>query len=633
MNRVLIIVPRYVPYKVKAYYEFPLGLAYISASLKRAGHEVDVLNLNHYEGSPRELIQKKFSEQNYRYAMSGGLSAHYKQLKGIVENVRGVSKNAIVVLGGGVMSSTPELMYIHLNPDYMVLGEGEITIVELLSEIESGGKNLKSVKGIGFRNTDGELVITRSRESIDDLDSLPWPDLEAFEFETYLKCQGPNDNLYQYIHDEPRFYPIISSRGCPYNCTFCYHPLGRKYRSRSVEDFLKEAETVVDKYGVNNLAIFDELLSAKRDRLLALCKGLKKLSHKVRWMCQLRVDSIDQGLLHIMRDSGCFMISYGFESASDTVLSSMKKYITVKQIEEALKMTRKARVGIQGYFIFGDTAETYETAKETLDFWYRYQDYHITMGYIRPYPGSELWKREVQNGHLSNFEKQLDFLDSCIAAPPNLSRMNDSEWFDLQYSVQRATILNDNFSESISSFQEDEDGMYTFTIKCVHCKEEVVYRHFKQRILGIFKITCRKCNQESNVSPLIFHHVSEDYKRNLQAFWMIRSNKVAVTVTPCMNEAEFLAMYDIALPGVTIENFLDKDPKKTERPYRGLPVYQRNSETIQRMKDNYFVIPLTRFASRIFKDLVGLGVDPDKVCRLDEVLVGPCKPVLSKELV
>ncbi len=617
--KILIIVARYNPFKEKSYYEFPLGLSYVSACLKQAGYIVDVLNLNHCDGSQFDLIRDKIVGSRYRYILTGGLSAHYKQIKSIVVDIRYSGPDAVVIIGGGVVTATPELMYDYIQPDYMVLGEGELTIVELIDELNNSRKNLEDVKGIGYRNSSGKLVITPVREPIMNLDSLPWPDLEGFEFETYLNIQRPNDSLYLYIADNPRFYPIISSRGCPYNCTFCYHPLGQKYRSRSVDNFIKEVEYVTEKYNINNLAIFDELISADRKRLFEICERLKKLPRKLNWMCQLRVDKVDAEMLKMMKAAGCFIISYGFESASDSVLRSMKKNITKLQIERAMELTRKAGIGIQGYFIFGDTAETKETAYETLDFWKKHKDYHITMGYIRPYPGSELWKRAIAAGHLKTFAEQLNFLDKCVSAPPNLSKMNGKEWFELQKDVQKAIISNDHFGELIASNKISENN-YSITIRCPHCMEITTYNNFHQRILGVFKLACRKCNQSMNMTPMAFGHVKDDYTRNQSVFKIIKKGRVPVTVTPCMNEAEFVAMSEVFLNGVNIVNFMDISDDKVNKTYNGKTVFKRNAENINSAcKDHYFLVPLTRFADRIFSHLVSLGVDASRICRLDEI--------------
>lgn len=621
-GQILIIVIRYIPIGERAYYEFPLGLAYVSACLKRAGYDVDVLNLNHYDGSQFDLIRDKMTRNKYRYVLTGGLSAHYQQIKRVVDGVRRCDPDTAVIIGGGVMSATPELMYRHIQPDYMVMGEGEITIVELIDELNNGGKNLESINGIGYRSSSGELIVTQSRAPIMDLDRLPWPDLEGFQLETYLEMQRPNDNLYLYADDNPRFYPIISSRGCPFNCTFCYHPLGQKYRSRSIDGFMAEVEYVMGKYQVNNLAIFDELLSTNRERLFQICDRLKNLPRKLHWMCQLRVDQIDEEMLRTMREAGCFLISYGFESASDIVLKSMNKHITKAQIGRALYLTREAQIGIQGYFIFGDPAETSQTAYETLDFWERHRDYHITMGYIRPYPGSPLWSREMAQGHLDTDRVQLEFIDQCVYAPPNLTKMNDKEWFALQKDVQKAIIMNDHFGELTSSEKSGENS-YSITIRCPHCRQLTTYPNFHQRILGIFKLACRNCNQVMNMTPLAFGYVRDDYVRNLEVFRKIKSGDVPVTVTPCMSEPEFAAMAEIALDAVRIENFMDISDEKVGRKYMGKNILKRNAENVNSVsKDNFFLIPLSRFANRIFSHLLSLGVDKNRICRLDEIIIG-----------
>lgn len=628
-DTILIIVPRYIPYKEKSYYEFPLGLAYISACLKQVGNDVDILNLNHYEGDQIDVIRYKVvhnckdGKNKYKYFLTGGLSAHYDTIKSIVKDIRNLISDSVVIIGGGVVTATPELMYNYIKPDYMVLGEGEITIVELINNLKFGN-SIDSIKGIGYMNNVGKLVITPKRDPIANLDKIPFPDMESFEFEKYLDMQTPNDNLYLYISDYPRFYPIISSRGCPYNCTFCYHPLGQKYRSRSIDNFIDEVKYAKERYNINNLAIFDELISADRKRLYELCTRLKELS--VNWMCQLRVDMVDEEMLNIMKKAGCFIVSYGFESASDKVLKSMNKHINKKDIEKAMELTRKVGIGIQGYFIFGDTIETKETAYETLNFWKKHNDYHITMGYIRPYPGSELWKRSMLE--CSDVE-QLEFLDKCVNSPPNLSQMTKDEWFELQKDVQKAIITNDHFGEMISS--KNSGTNESIVIRCPHCNQIITYNNFCQRILGVFKIACRNCNQSMNMTPLAFRNVRDDYERNIKIFEIIRCGEVSIIVTPCMNEAEFTAMAEIFL-GVNsintnnvctdrIVNYMDINDEKVGKMYLGKVILKRNVENCidAYNKGYYFLIPLTRFANRIFSHLLSLGVDKCRICRLDEI--------------
>jgi anaerobic magnesium-protoporphyrin IX monomethyl ester cyclase len=622
---ILIIVPRYGQYAETGYYEFPLGLAYVSSALKKAGYGVDVLNLNHHGGRVSEVLAASLNGRPRRYILTGGLSAHYKSIKEIIDSARQSAPAASVIVGGGVVTASPEIMYDYLGPDYIVLGEGEITIVELIGALESRSSDLRGVDGIGYRIDGGPMVLTQPRAPILNLEQCAWPDAEGFDIHTYLSRQGPNDSLYLYVDDEPRFYPIISSRGCPFSCTFCYHPLGQRYRSRSVDDFIAEAQYVVDTYDVNNLAIFDELLSLKKERLFEICDRLKQLSRPVKWMCQLRVDTIDEELLARLKDAGCFLVSYGFESINNEVLRSMNKHITAAQIERAMVLTREAGIGIQGYFIYGDPAETLTTGLETLSFWKKHRDYHLTMGYVRPYPGSALWERETTEKDLSP-DGQLELLDACINRPPNISSMGHEEWFHLKKEITRATILNDHFGTCLESHRED-DGTYSLVIECPHCGSLSTYRRFKQRILGIFKMACRSCNQVMNIPPTVFEHVRNDYERNRKVFEHIKKGACPVIVTPCMDEAEFQAMAEIFLTGVRIEGVMDIDESKAGLPYLGFRIAARSGDNVEAVPEACFVIPLTRYANRIYSHLRSLGVSEDRICRLDEIVPSEVREV------
>ena len=172
-SEILIIVPRYFSSREKSYYEFPLGLAYISACLKQNNYKVDVLNLNHYEGIQEELICRKIMGGKYKYVLTGGLSAHYRQIKCIIESVQKLNSGIITVVGGGAVTAMPEVMYNYIKPDYIVLGEGEITIVELMHELFNGNRKCNNVEGIGFRDASGQFI-NDFKVTCYDLDQLPW---------------------------------------------------------------------------------------------------------------------------------------------------------------------------------------------------------------------------------------------------------------------------------------------------------------------------------------------------------------------------------------------------------------------------------------------------------------------------
>ncbi len=367
---ILIIIPKYSSMIEKDFtYSFPLGLAYISSTLKSVGYPVDCLNLNHYDGTIEDLIIKKLNFKKYNLICTGGNALIYNILEKIIKTIRSHKTNPLIVVGGPIITSEPELMMCSLKPDFGVIGEGELTILDLLKNLNKKN-NLKNIKGIIFYDK-GEIIRGPNRESINDLNLISLPDFEGFEFDKYLNNSVCNNAYYENGFDFPRTYPILGSRGCPFNCSFCWH--SEKYLSRSIDDIMKELDLMVSKYMINNILIYDDCFSANKKRLYEFCKKIKKLSKKlqkeIKWTCQLLVNTIDEKMLKTMKDAGCSSISYGFESFSPIILKSMRKPITPTQINKAFNQTLKVGIAVQANFIFGDVAETKETSNETINYW------------------------------------------------------------------------------------------------------------------------------------------------------------------------------------------------------------------------------------------------------------------------
>jgi len=335
-ERVLIIIPKYHLSDPDYYiYVMPTGLAYISSVLKQNGYIVDVLNLNRSLISATNQSIEKISKGNYLAVLTGGLSTHFKPVKDCVSLVKLVSVDTPVVIGGGLITSLPQLMFDELKADYVVIGEGEISIIELLSSIKE--KSIPSgVYGIGYRDADGHIILNKERKVIKNLDSLPFPDYEAFGLQEYLEEIKPSTLYYYDVLDYPRPYPINASRSCPYQCTFCFHPLGNIYRQRSIANIIDEIKYAHNKFNVNIIDIYDELFSHDHNRVVEFCRNMIELSDevhcKIKWSAQMRVDGFDKELLVLMRDAGCYILSIGLESYSAKVLKSMKKKIMPSQI-------------------------------------------------------------------------------------------------------------------------------------------------------------------------------------------------------------------------------------------------------------------------------------------------------------
>ncbi|MEK6823595.1 MAG: radical SAM protein [Nanoarchaeota archaeon] len=478
--KILLIMPRSGLIDKPDYnYSFALGLAYISAVLKKEGYNVDCLNFNHLNGTIDSLVISHIKNKNYNFIGFGHNALSYSVIESMIISIRKHSPNSKIILGGPIITTESELMFKSLKPDVAVLGEGEKTILELIKCLMDK-KDLSKIKGIGYRNEFGKICFTEKREVVQDLDSLPYPDFEGFDF----KKKVENTPLSE--------YPILASRGCPFSCSFCYHE-GR-YRLRGMKEVFKELNIAVKKYRTNMILLYDDCFAMDKKRLLEFCDGIKKLKSEIswdlKWSPQLTVHSVDGDLLKIMKEAGCELISYGFESFSPIVLKSMGKPITPQQIDNAIKETLKAKIAIQANFIFGDIAETKETAEETLNYWKNHCKGQVNLTLIEPYPGSRIYDYCVKKGIIKD---KLFFIKHQMGrifyTDFNMSSMNNKDFekfkrkmvnYKFKYSgIGKIPVVNGN----------------QLKVTCPFCKKRITYENirFENHWIYNFYVVCKNC--------------------------------------------------------------------------------------------------------------------------------------------
>lgn len=425
---VLYVIPRYATYGMAGHYVMPMGILYVSAFVKKSKVcEVHTLNLNHIEGDEFYILNDYCRLHDIQVFGVGGLSGEYQDLARMVQYARKINPQMFIIVGGGIMTADPKVtMQAFEEADCGVIGEGEVTSVELIQALKEG-RPLASVKGIIYRE-DVLLHQTAPRAEIMDLDKLPFPDYEGFNYKAYLE-QNPD------LSDEGKKYSqvsVIGGRSCKYNCTFCFHPSGTKYRQRSLNSIFSEIDYLVTHYEISYIALREELFATDNNRVRDFCQRMEK--YDVDWSIQLRIDSINQELVEMLKDTRCRYVFVGVESADDKVLKSMRKGITRKQIEHALEMLRVAGLHSRSGVIFGDTEETYETALSTLQ-WFRDNNerYRMFVDMIISFPGSVIYKRACRNGIIPN---PVQFLkDGCPIV--NVSKMSDEEFDQLVKEVER----------------------------------------------------------------------------------------------------------------------------------------------------------------------------------------------------
>lgn len=506
--KILLVAPRFIQ-QYGQHYVFPIGLAYISSALKAAGHQVECLNLNNCQDSHVDALVRRVTEFAPDVIGCGGLSVHFRQIREIFETARLVRPETFLIAGGGIISSEPELMLASLGADAGVIGEGEVTVVNLMTAL-SKGQALSTVDGIVHRAAGGAPVRTREAKRITNLDDLPIPDYEGFGFEEFLSAQRTTDDYFYHTTAEPRSLDIISSRSCPYDCSFCFHPLGRVYRERSLDNFFAELEFLLSRYRINRVAVLDELFAVKKERLQEFCRRIKP--YGIKWMAQLRVDILDHETLQLMHDSNCQVISYGIESACDAVLAGMKKKTTRAQIENALALSYQNRVGIQGNLIFGDTTETYDTMLESLEWWADNRHYTLWLSPIQHYPGTKIYRDGVSKGSIPDrlaFHEQGCPLINTTGIPDETYReLLDEILFIGQVSSFPGRLVH---LEKTSGGDPLRGDTYRSICVCPHCMSLDEHARFTYDGSGrpLQRITCHTCQQRYDI-PHVFTRVTAD---------------------------------------------------------------------------------------------------------------------------
>jgi len=481
----LLVMPRLIQ-NIGDGYSFPLGVAYISSSMKKAGYNVIMLNLNHRDGGVFDIIKREIEDKKIDVVATGGLSFQYSTVRRVLEAAKRVNSEIITIVGGGIIAGDPESAMEALEyADYGVIGEGEITICELCRALENSEK-LSEIDGLIYKCNNG-YNITEPRKEIENIDSIQWPDYEGFELEKYFAASPSISGL-----NKKNTVFMIASRSCPYNCTFCFHTVGKKYRQRSLESFFEELDYLVSRFNIEYICLADELFARDIQRVREFCERIRK--YDIRWWAQFRVDNITPELLTILKDGGCDVMSFGLESADNRILKSMRKGTTVEQIERTLKLVYEAGLSLTGAFIFGDIEETYETANNTLNWWRKHPEYRITLNLITIYPGSYLYKYACDNEIIKD---KVQFLkDGCPQV--NVSKLTDAEFAELIKNIMEAPW---NMTKILSAVEVSSIDYQTGRIDvdgvCTNCRQKNNWNNVKLFTANF--LACKYCGQKYNI--------------------------------------------------------------------------------------------------------------------------------------
>lgn len=426
----------------------PLGLGYIASVLREEGHNVSLLDINGF-GYSNEKVGEIIRTLNFDLVGVGGISTTYKYVKWLANIIKKYKPHIPIVAGNMVSTAHPELLLRNSNVDIAVIDEGEITAKELVSAINKG-RDLKEIKGIFYKDN-GDIIKTLPRERISDLDSLPFPAWDLFPMETYL-----NTSTASPVSFGLRSINVSTVRGCPYDCIFCSRSSGKRVYARSAKSVIDEIKELKKRYRVEFISLCDELFLVNEKRVLEFCEMMNSDNLNIRWSATARVNLVNDNLLKGMRQAGCVELGYGFESGSQIMLDRMKKNVTVQQAEEAIKMTRRAKINVRGSFIFGMPGETLDTIKETLEFIKRTRVPTYRFFFANPYPKTELYEIAKKMGRLPEDEdrymENLGEMHTTFLV--NLTDFSDQELVRLKELTELRAKKSLGFELQIKEFIE-----------------------------------------------------------------------------------------------------------------------------------------------------------------------------------
>lgn len=391
-----------------------LGLAYLSAYLRQNNFKCRPIDAK-FERINLEELGKAIKK--YRPILVGitAMTHEIGQAAQVARLAKELFPEVKTVLGGAHATALPqETLRQFPEFDMAVVGEGEITLLELVKTFLQGGEFSK-ITGLAFRPSSGAIVLNSCRQPIQNLDSLPFPAWDLFP---------PSQT-----------YSLITTRGCPFRCKFCMRVSGNQPRKRNYQNVLEEFKMNINKYGATQILVEDESFGLDRKQAYPFLDALADsgLNKKVKWVTQTRVDLVDEEFFQKLKAAGCAWVGFGVESGNEKILKEIGKGITLKKVEESISLAKKTGLQTGSYFIIGHPYETKQTAWDTINFAAKLNTATVAFGIMVPYPGTEIYSMALrgEGGYRIISSDWADF-NKTIGASLELETLSRKELEKLQ---------------------------------------------------------------------------------------------------------------------------------------------------------------------------------------------------------
>lgn len=425
----------------------PLGLAYIASVLENAGHIVKIFdqtldrNKSHEEKT-NEIVDFSpeivgISAMSHNYSIALKVAIYVKTMTG-----------ASIVFGGPHPTIMPEDVLRNEFIDFVIMGEGEEVFLKLCQNYVT--KDFRGVDGLCYKEND-KIIIQPKNHFIENLDTMPLPARHLLDLDKYRLVDDFGNKM----------VTIISSRGCPYRCTYCFKGLfGTVYRQRSSNNIIEEIKHCIDRYGYKSFYFIDDLFTLNSERVKELTNEIINLGVDIRWQCLARVNNATLGMFQQMKNAGCYKVHFGIESGNQDVLNKIRKGITLDQIRNAVKYCEKAKIRTKGYFMLGMPGDTKERMQDTIDFAKELKLNDLMFSITTPFPGTELWKLIDKNNIMSFSDAFYYSCDSDeVKIFHNMSDATDEDIIEMSRIAKKITdstsmkiYCERNFGNTIGPF-------------------------------------------------------------------------------------------------------------------------------------------------------------------------------------
>ncbi|PLW80708.1 hypothetical protein C0585_01310 [Candidatus Woesearchaeota archaeon] len=412
----------------------PLGMLQLSSMIKNNKHICHVFD---YGEKDKNLINdlilkiKKIKPDVVGFTISTPL---FNIIKKISKEIKKQFPDLILASGGPHPTINPIETLKNTMLDVVFLGESDLSFIEFLDNLSLKELPfaLLKTKGIYYKDKKNNKIIKTPKQEIPrNLDKLPLPDWDQINLKNYI----PLPNQYKKLP----LIPIITSRGCPFKCTFCSIPQERIFRQRSVKSIIDEIKEYKKKYGIKEIYFYDDTLTINKKWVKELCNSIIKEKLNISWSCFARIDTVNEEILQLMSKSGCWNIFYGIECGYQEGLDKLSKNLDIEAIRKIVKLTRKAKIDIRASFILGLPWESIEEIKKTIKFSKSLNLDYAQYNLFTPYPGTQLYDEALKTGKFSKNLRDFNLWDTPYT-PPQIK--NRKELMKIQKNAFRSFYYN-----------------------------------------------------------------------------------------------------------------------------------------------------------------------------------------------